>query len=119
MKLIIDISEDLKEVFVNQSFIGSDCFEMGEVLEKGIPVQNKESESISNETTIAMLLEIQKTDAEIRNELEEKVEIQEEIIEKQKTEIGVQDQSIEIQKKVIEKQKELIQALKEMCFEEM
>lgn len=36
MKLVINISEELKEVFVNQSFIGSDCFEMGEVLEKGI-----------------------------------------------------------------------------------
>jgi len=119
MKLVIDISEELKEAFVNKCFIGADCFEIGEVLEKGIPVQKKESESISKETARAMLLEIRKTDAEIINELEEKVEIQEQLIEQQDTMIETQEESIEIQRKIIDKQQLIIEKLKELCNEEL
>ena len=61
---------------------------------------------------------IQETDAEIRNELEEKVEIQEQLIEKQNTAIETQEQIIEIQKKVIEKQQEIIKALERQPSED-
>ena len=75
--------------------------------------------SKEQETTIAMLLEIKKNDAEIINELEEKAELQEEIIKQQETLIESQEQSIEIQKKIIEKQQVIIEKLKELCNEEL
>ena len=83
--------------------------------------------SKEQETTIAMLLEIKKNDAEIINTyykykvllIEEKAELQEEIIKQQETLIESQEQSIEIQKKIIEKQQVIIEKLKELCNEEL
>lgn len=50
--------------------------------------------------------------------LEEIVETQEEIIEKQKTLIETQEERIEIQRKIIDTQGIIIEKLKKLCIEE-